>query len=315
MTHLSCAPRHARMLLAVALAAGAVAAQAEGLIGLTSTNALVRFDSAAPTNASVPMTITGLVQPNERVIGIDTRTRTGQLFGLSDRGNLYMLDAGTGAASFFAALVADPTDNTSPYAGIVGSSIGIDFNPVPDNNAANPPSLRVMTHAGQNLRINVNAPNAGRTLTDGALNGATTMLDAVAYSNNDRDPSTGTVLYGIDSTSGSLYTLVANAGTSTLVGSLGTNAIGVAGFDISGPSGRAYAALTDGSTAKSGLFSIDLASGAATRLGDFGIGGNTAVAPPLADLTVAAIPEPGTYALMMAGLAAVGFGARRKARG
>lgn len=47
------------------------------------------------------------MQPNERVIGIDTCTRTGQLFGLSDRCNLRMLDAGTGAASFVAALVAD----------------------------------------------------------------------------------------------------------------------------------------------------------------------------------------------------------------
>lgn len=36
----------------------------------------------------------------------------------------------------------------------------------------NRPSLRVMTSAGPNLRVNVNAPNLGRMLTGGALDGA-----------------------------------------------------------------------------------------------------------------------------------------------
>ncbi|MFN0182575.1 MAG: DUF4394 domain-containing protein, partial [Aquabacterium sp.] len=299
-----------RRLCALALAAVAsTAAHAETLIGLTSTNALVRFDSSMPTNASSPVTISGLASFNERVIGIDLRPRTGVLYGLSDRGNLYTLNATTGAATFVAGLVADPGDMTSPYAGLQGSSIGIDFNPVPDNNVSDPPSLRVMTNAGQNLRINVNAPNVGRTLTDATLNGATSMLDAVAYSNNDRDPNTGTTLYGIDMATDTLYSLVANAGTSTAIGGLGVNTIGVAGFDISGATRIAYAALTDGTTGKSGLYTLNLASGAASWVGDFGIGGSTSIAPPLVDLTVAAIPEPGTYALMLAGLAMVGFSA------
>ena len=76
----------------------------------------------------------------------------------------------------------------------------------------------------------------------------------------------------------------------------------------------AYAGLTlDGTdTGKSGLYSINLGTGAATLIGDFGIGGNTAISPPLLGLTVAAVPEPGTYAMLIAGLLGIGLVGRRR---
>ena len=86
------------------------------------------------------------------------------------------------------------------------------------------------------------------------------------------------------------------------------------GFDIFGSANMAYAGLTlNGTdTGKSGLYALDLGTGAATLIGDFGIAGNTAISPPLLGLTVAAVPEPGTYALMIAGLLGIGVITRRR---
>lgn len=296
--------------LAAALATALVAAapaQAERLIGLTVTNRLVTFDSDSPMSGSPEIAITGLVG-DERLLGIDLRPKTGELFAVSNANNLYTLNSGTGAASFVASL-------SSPLA---GNSFGFDFNPVPDNAAAGPNSLRIMSDAGQNLRVQVATDSAtsaaGNVIVDGALNGATARLDGVAYANNDRNPATATTLYGIDSASDALYTLNANAGTSTFLGNLGLDVTAVVGFDIAGTGNTAFAALViDGvGDAKTGLYEIDLASGSATSLGLYGIGGLSSGASQLQGLTVAAIPEPSTYALMLAGLAGVGWMARRR---
>jgi hypothetical protein len=305
--------RLATLSAAAALLAAGAAAQAEGVIGLTTTNALIRLDSAMPTQASAPVQITGLAF-NERIIGIDLRPSTGMLYGVSNQNRLFTLNANTGMASFVAVLVADPSDASSPFMGFKSQALGIDFNPVPDLGQTLP-SLRITSTAGENLRVNVNAANAGRVFTDTDLNGPGGGMPSIAgsaYINNDRNAATGTTLYNIDTAADALYVQTPpNAGTQVLVGSLGIDAIGVTGFDVSGATGMAYAAMTDSFTGKSGLYTIALNSGMATWVGDFGIGGNTAIAPPLLDLTVAAIPEPGSYALMAAGL--LGLALRRRA--
>lgn len=301
--------------LATALALAAIAAapaQAESLIGLTTTNKLVRIDSANPLSGSPEVAVTGLLG-DERLLGIDLRPSTGVLYGVSNASNLYTLNATTGAASFVAML-------STPLA---GASFGFDFNPVPDSNSTGPNSLRIVSDAGQNLRVQVNPAGttpAGNAIVDGVLNGATLRLDGAAYSNNDRDPATGTTLYGIDAESNALFAFTSpNAGTTVTIGSLGGpsfDVTAVLGFDIGSP-GAAFAALVlEGSgDAKTGIYSIDLGTGAATLLGTYGIGGLSSGASQLQGLTVAApIPEPETYALMLAGLAAIGTVARRRKR-
>jgi hypothetical protein len=290
------------LALAASLALGAgLAAPALALpvIGLTTTNALLTFDSASPTNGSALATISGLQGANERILSIDIRTTTGVLYGVSSDSKVYSLTTG-GAATFVAALGTP----------LVGSAIGLDFNPVAD--ASGMTSLRIVSSSGQNLAFNVSTgatANVGGTIQSG--------ITSVAYANNDTNPATNTALYYIDSATDELKTAPAafNSPTISTVGALGFNTNGVSGFDIYGAS-TGYAALTDADTGKSGLYTIDLATGAATFAGDFGIGGSTAIAPPLLGLTVAAVvPEPETYALMLGGLAALGFMAkRRKAR-
>jgi len=292
--------------------AAAAPAHADTLIGLTTTNKLVTFDSANPLFGSPEIAVAGLTG-DERLLGIDLRPSTGVLYGFSSTGNLYTIDAATGAASFVAMVST----------ALAGTSFGIDFNPVPDNTSTGPNSLRIVSDAGQNLRVQVNPSGGtsapGNAFVDTALNGATTRLDGVAYSNNDRDPATGTTLFGIDSETDSLYSFLnPNAGSTQLVGALGGSAFDVTavlGFDIAG-AGTAFAALVLGGTgdAKTGIYSINLGTGAATLLGIYGIGGLSAGASQLQGLTVVAIPEPETYALMLAGLGALGVMAKRRRR-
>ena len=286
-----CSPTPRARLAAVAasLLCAAPLAHAEAVVGLTSTNALVTFDTATPMNASMPVTISGLIGANETILGIDRRPANGLLYGLGSSGRLYTLNTLTGAATF-ASQISGAT--------LSGTAFGVDFNPVPDR-------LRITSNAGQNLRIDV---TTGVAAIDAALNGPTTSVAGSAYTNNFAGTAS-TTLYGISSATDSLYTqFPPNAGTLTLVGALGFDTVAVTGFDISGTSGLAFASLTNGDTAESSFYSINLATGAATLIGAFGIGGNPALAAPLLGiaLNVGVIPEPGSYALLLAGLLAVG---------
>ncbi len=285
--------------LALAALFAVSAAQAETLYGLTTDNRLLTFDTTAPSQGTA-LALSGLAS-SERLLGLDARPTNGQLYTLSNLGNLYTLDASTGAATFVAALKAP----------INGSLLGFDFNPNADVSGA--ASLRVLTAGGDNYAVNVNpGANLGAVTkqtnvssTSGAL-----KLTGAAYSNNDTDPGTPTVLYAIDTVSSSLFATSAPAGgVYSLVGSLGADTLNVFGFDI-GASGMAYAGLT-GDDSYSSLYTINLQTGAASLIGAFGIQGNTAL-PTIVGLAVApAVPEPSTVGLMLAGLGAVGVVLRR----
>ncbi len=292
-------------LSAAAFAAIAMAApaQAQQIIGLTTTNALISFGATAPQNGSALTAITGLEGTNQRILAIDTRPTNGLIYGVSTDSKLYTLDATTGAAT--------KVGNLS--IALAGTAFGFDFNPVADTNGA--ASLRITSDTGQNLAVNANT-GAATAQTALTFSGGTIGAAGAAYKDNDANPATASVgLYYIDSATDGLYfTGAPGAGVLSFIGGLGFDTTGVLGFDIAGLGNMAYAGLTlDGTdTGKSGLYAINLGSGAATLIGDFGIGGNTAVSPPLLGLTVTPVPEPGTYALMIAGLLGIGLISRRR---
>ena len=149
----------------------------------------------------------------------------------------------------------------------MGASFGFDFNPTVDR-------IRVINDADENRRLNpVNgalaATDTNLAYAAGDVNaGDNPAATAAAYTNSDNDPATGTTLYDIDTAQDVLVTQAPpNNGTLNTVGALGLDATPNAGFDIAGTGNAAYAVLQPAGSSTSSLYSIDLASGAATALG------------------------------------------------
>ncbi|MBW4673965.1 MAG: DUF4394 domain-containing protein [Desmonostoc geniculatum HA4340-LM1] len=263
-------------LLSVAKPAAAVS-----LVGLTEDNNLVLFDSSNPISTST-VSITGV---DGTLLGIDRRPANNLIYGLTNTNNIYTINPFTGAASFVSTL-------SVPFTG--GTISGVDFNPVPDR-------LRVVGSNDQNYRINV---DTGAVIVDGTLNPGDPNITAVAYTNVDNNPATGTTLYNIDYISDALFIQnPPNAGTLGLVGSLGLDIISAAGFDIFTDNGvnTAFAALTPTSISGSNLYTIDLTTGAATSVGTISGGkrliGLTAVVPE-PNIGLGALLGVGVFALL-----------------
>ncbi len=231
---------------------GLVDAKAVTVVGVNTSNQLVQFESATPGTVSAPRTITGL-QAGESILGIDFRPANGALYGLGSTSRLYLINRTTGVATQV---------GTAGAFTLVGTDFGFDFNPTVDR-------IRVVSNTGQNIRLH---PDTGAlAATDTNLNPGTPSVTAAAYTNNFAG-ATSTTLFVIDTAVDALYTQIPpNAGTLNLVGPLGVDASGINGFDIARTDGVAYAALTVAGT--SGLYTINLTTGAATQVGAIG-GGN-----------------------------------------
>jgi hypothetical protein len=266
-------------------------AAAQQVFGLVDSSRIVTFNAASPGTITSSSNITGL--PSGVVLtGIDVRPADSQLYAVSTTGNVYQL---TASGNTYTATSTGVT-STSPS----GSSFGLDFNPTVDR-------LRLVSDTNQNLRINTSAPAGAGTIVDTptTLNGTADIdLVGAAYTNSFFGAST-TTLYGIDAFTDALVRATnANAGTYVTVGALGLTLSSTdrVGFDISGASGAAFLSLNDI------LFGVDLNTGAATRIGAVGATG-------LTGLSVAAVPEPGTWAMMLLGFGAIGFAMRRRRDG
>jgi trimeric autotransporter adhesin len=247
------------------------------MVATTASNKLISFTTAAPQKLCTSSAITGLVA-NENILGIDTRPADGNVYAVGSAGNIYTINTATGAATMKSQLLPAMGD---PFTGLSGTEFGVDFNPVPDR-------LRVVSDTGQNLRINV---DTGAVTTDTALNPAGSTVVGAAYTNSFAGAGF-TTLYVLDAGNDRLQIQGQPSGNPNMgdlltVGALGIGDVrSVAAFDISGTNNTAFAAVNISGATTSELHSINLMTGAATKVNTIGGGeivrGATLVGAPTA---------------------------------
>lgn len=212
--------------------------------GLTSSNELVSFNSNNPKVFISKTTVTGVVS-GEKLISIDFRPATGELYALSSASKLYIINTSNASARAVSTTAFSPA--------VSGTIASIDFNPTVDR-------IRLVSNTGQNLRLH---PETGAVAaTDMNINGGgTSSVAGIAYTNS-KSGASSTVLYDIDMASGKLFKQdPPNNGTLVEVGSLGTTFTGQAAFDIKYDNSVALLALNNN------LHILDLNNGKATAVG------------------------------------------------
>ncbi len=268
-------------MVSLALVMTASTASAELVFGVTADQTLVSFDSAQPSNVLTGAAISGL-QSNETIRGIDFRPATGELYAIGSFSNLYTINPSTGAA----------TQVGSTFSTLLnGSSFGFDFNPTIDR-------IRITSDANQNLVVN---PDTGAVqlvatplfyAAGDANEGTDPNVVGSAYTNSF-DGATSTQLISNDTGLDELVTQANNSGVLETVGSLGVDLNDRTGFDISGASGIAYAAVANETLSETTFWTIDLATGNAAMIGE--VGGGALVT------AIAVVPAPGACGLLAAG--------------
>ncbi len=218
------------------------------VFGLTTSNTLIRFNTARPNTILASFPITGL-QAGENLIGIDVRPANGLLYATGNTGRNYTINTVTGAATFVSQLSTPPS----------GTNFGYDFNPVPDR-------LRIVSDTDQNLRANV---TDGVTTVDGMLAyqagdpnaGQNPNIVSAAYTNSFAGATT-TALRVIDSNLDIIATQIdPNGGVLQTAGSLGVNTTANVGYDFAGATSIPVLSLQVGSDTTSKLFTVTGAGG------------------------------------------------------
>ncbi|MFI7117319.1 DUF4394 domain-containing protein [Amycolatopsis sp. NPDC049868] len=236
---------------------------------------MATFNTNTPQVLDWVQLVKGLTCDETYLIGIDFRVQDGLLYGVGNKGCIYTIKVPPAVPNV---IVTKVSQLSVP---LYGKDFGVDFNPAADR-------LRVISDNGQNLRHNLagNATVEDAFLTTPPAPGRTYGVTAAAYTNNDLNPDTATTLFDIGTaTDQVLIQSPANNGLLVPTGALGVDTGPIAGFDI-------YSDLTNGKTTSvsafavlnpasgpSGFHSVNLLTGAATKVGDFPL--------PIADVAVA----------------------------
>ncbi|TDX82889.1 DUF4394 domain-containing protein [Epilithonimonas xixisoli] len=213
---------------------------------LTENNELVVFNASSPSTFNSKTAIAGITS-GEKLVSIDFRPATGELYALSNASKFYIINTTTATSRLVSTTAFTPA--------ITGTIASIDFNPTVDR-------IRLVTNTGQNLRLN---PETGAVAaTDGSI-ATSSSITGIAYTNS-KSGAMSTTLYDLDATSGKLFKQdPPNNGTLVEVGSLGINFTGQAAFDINPDNNIALIATT--SDSKNNLYTLDLTNGKATNIG------------------------------------------------
>ena len=191
--------------------------------------------------------------PGEKIIGIDSRPTTGEIFAISNFRTVYSVNT-TGyrvtRPVFILHKLGIETD--------LNTTIGFDIDPVRDR-------MRIVTAKGDNVLLR---------LEDGQQEGkgvSTPDVGAVAYSNN-YPGATSTTLFGLDSHADKLVRYEnPEAGSITTVGHFGIDVEEVGGFDISTTTrfGDQFGIASVRYGGKWELDYVNLKTGRLQRIGDF----------------------------------------------
>lgn len=252
----------------------------ETLYAVTQDHQLIRFNAGQPRRILERRPLLGL-PPGDALVGIDFRVARGVLYGLSQQGLLFTIDAASGRMTRV---------GSRPLAvSLPAGPIGFDFNPAAD---------RIRVVGGRfNLRLH---PDTGEAVdgdparpgvqpdTSLAYAGADVHEDrppdivAAAYTYNKTDDKL-TTNYAIDRATGTLVmqgsregelpVVSPNGGRLRTIGPLGPGPLSAAAFDIADVSNAAYAALRPSAGGATRLYEVDLASGRARLIGTVGDGG------------------------------------------
>ena len=279
-------------LAAAFMSMSAASAYAADLVAINSSNQIGVFNANNAVDA-VFNNISGDAV-GESFIGIDLRPSNNTLYGITRSNKIFTIDAYTGSSTFVASL-ANPVVAAS-------KSYGFDFNPVADISGAS--SLRLISSTGDNYAVNVNT--GAVTLATSLITGFTGVSYTNSNANNPTIVPNSTALYYINSANDTLNvaTTAFNNPSISIIGSLGIDILSANGFEIDA-NGIGYAAVNmDNGFLKSELIKINTMTGQAEWVSTFN--------GTINGLTVAPVPEPETYAMMIAGLGLLGFSARRK---
>lgn len=250
----------------------------DSIFAVTDANTLIRFNAGRPAQLDASAAISGLAA-GENLLGIDFRPANGKLYAAGSSGSIYILDTESGAATAV---------GTGNFASLIrGDELGFDFNPVVDR-------IRMVDNAGSNLRLHPEtvALVDGNAMMDGVqpdamlgysredVNaGKLARVVAVAYTNGHG--AKWTTNFAIDAAQATLVTMGRPEGTTPAktpsnpnegrlftIGRLGVMTGKRVGFDIHSVRRSAYATFQEGDV--SALYEINLASGAAQRIGLIG---------------------------------------------
>ncbi|MFD9907348.1 DUF4394 domain-containing protein [Streptomyces sp. NPDC059063] len=226
---------------------------------------MAMFTTDRPNVLDWVRTINGL-SGDQKLIGIDFRVQDGLLYGVGDKGGIYTIKTPPATPDVVVTKVSQL------QIALYGTNFGVDFNPAADR-------LRVISDNAQNLRHNLNDHT---TTEDGILTTPPSPspargVTAAAYTNNDLNGSTGSVLNDIDTRVDQLVIQApANNGTLSPVGALGFDAGANAGLDIFSTvvngkttTNTAFAALTPYGANNPSLYTVNLFTGEATQINQF----------------------------------------------
>lgn len=215
-----------------------------------SDNSLLKFNAKNVKTQLSKIAITGL-GTSEKLVSIDFRPATGELYGVTNASKLYIINVISGIARVVSSTAFTPA--------LTGTTVSLDFNPAEDR-------IRIISNTGQNLSLN---PETGVVVATGTAI-SSGSISGVAYINSIAGAAT-TTLYDIDPTAKILYKQDSpNNGVLTKIGNLELDFGSSVSFDISPSNSGVLVVGKTGDSTK--LFTVDLSTGKAKLSGKFPIG-------------------------------------------